>query len=65
MLGHLNVGLAIAFEIMPGGRFSDGALHAIEQAKPQIFRDGWLDRVFDPAAVLSSVRNICAPPRPA
>jgi hypothetical protein len=62
MLGHLNIGLAIAFEIFPEGRFSDGALHAIEQAKPQIFREGWLDRVFAPEAVLKSVRDICNPP---
>lgn len=62
VLGHVSIGLSIAFGVLPGGRFSDGALHAIEQAKPQIFREGWLDRVFDPAAVLQSVRDICAPP---
>ncbi|GAC1494014.1 MAG: phosphogluconate dehydrogenase C-terminal domain-containing protein [Bradyrhizobium sp.] len=65
VLGHLKVGVAIAFNIMPGGRFSDGALHAIEQAKRVIFKEGWLDRVFDPAAVLQSVRDICAPPKAA
>ena len=65
VLGHLNIGLAIAFNVMPEGRFSDGALHAIDQAKPQIFRDGWLDRVFDPGAVLRSVQDICAPPKAA
>ena len=59
MLGHINIGLSIAFGIFPEGRFSDGALLAIEQAKPQIFRDGWLDRVFDPAAVMKSVKDIC------
>lgn len=65
VLGHLNIGLAIAFNIMPEGRFSDGALQAIEQAKPQIFREGWLERVFNPAAVLRSVQDICAPPKAA
>ena len=59
VLGHLNIGLSIAFEVFPEGRFSDGALHAIEQAKPQIFREGWLDRVFDPKAVMQSVKEIC------
>jgi D-apionate oxidoisomerase len=59
MLGHVNIGLSIAFEIFPEGKFSDGALHAIEQAKPQIFREGWLERVFDPKAVLQSVKDIC------
>ncbi len=61
MLGHLNIELAIAFGAFPEGRFSDGALHAIAQARPQIFRDDWLERVFDPAAVLKSVKDICHP----
>jgi D-apionate oxidoisomerase len=65
MMGHLTIGLAIAFEIFPEGRFSDGALHAIAQAKPQIFREGWLERVFDPKAVLQSVKDICNPPQAA
>ncbi|WP_424926521.1 phosphogluconate dehydrogenase C-terminal domain-containing protein [Amaricoccus tamworthensis] len=61
MLGHINIELAIAFGIFPGGQFSDGALKAIDTAKPVIFRDGWLDRVFDPDAVLASVKEICHP----
>lgn len=61
MLGHLNIELAIAFGIFPDGKFSDGALHAIAKATPQIFRDGWLDRVFAPDSVLKSVRDICHP----
>jgi hypothetical protein len=59
VLGHINIGLSIAFEAFPEGRFSDGALQAIEQAKPQIFREGWLERVFDPKAVMQSVKDIC------
>jgi hypothetical protein len=59
MLGHINIGLSIAFGIFPEGRFSDGALLAIEQAKPQIFREGWLDRVFSKDAVMKSVKDIC------
>jgi hypothetical protein len=59
MLGHINIGLSIAFGIFPEGRFSDGALLAIEQAKPQIFREGWLDRVFNKDAVMQSVKDIC------
>ncbi|MFC7400463.1 phosphogluconate dehydrogenase C-terminal domain-containing protein [Chelatococcus sp. GCM10030263] len=61
MLGHLNIELAIAFEQFPEGRFSDGALYAIAQARPQIFREGWLERIFDPAAVKQSVDEICNP----
>ena len=59
MMGHINIELAIAFGAFPGGQFSDGALLAIEKAKPEIFRDGWLDRVFNPDAVMKSVRDIC------
>ena len=46
IIGHLNIELAIAFGIFPEGRFSDGALQAIDKARPVIFRDGWLDEVF-------------------
>ncbi len=59
ILGHINIELSIAFDEFPGGQFSDGALMAIDKAKPEIFRDGWLDRVFDPQAVMRSVRDIC------
>ncbi len=59
MLGHLTIELAIAFGVFPEGRFSDGALHAIAQAKPVIFKEDWLERVFDPEAVLNSVKDIC------
>ncbi|MEM0949013.1 MAG: phosphogluconate dehydrogenase C-terminal domain-containing protein [Pseudomonadota bacterium] len=61
MLGHLNIELAIAFGVFPGGQFSDGALHAIDQARPKIFKDNWLEAVFDPKAVLQSVKDICHP----
>jgi D-apionate oxidoisomerase len=61
MLGHLNIELSIAFGIFPEGKFSDGALHAIAQARPEIFRDDWLERVFAPEAVLKSVHDICHP----
>jgi hypothetical protein len=61
MLGHLNIELAIAFGAFPEGKFSDGALHAIEKARPQILRDDWLERVFAPEAVLKSVKDICHP----
>jgi hypothetical protein len=61
LLGHLTIELAIAFGIFPEGKFSDGALHAIAQAKPLIFKEDWLERVFAPAAVLQSVKDICHP----
>jgi len=59
ILGHLKIELAIAFGIFPEGKFSDGALLAIENAKSVIFRDGWLDAVFDIEAVKKSVADIC------
>jgi hypothetical protein len=59
MLGHINVELAIAFGAFPGGQFSDGALMAIDKAKPEIFKEGWLERIFDPQAIQKSVREIC------
>lgn len=62
MLGHVNIGLGIAFGAFPQGRFSDGALYAIEQARPVIFREGWLGSVFSPEAVRRSVQEICNPP---
>lgn len=62
ILGHLNIELAVAFERFPGGRFSDGAYHAIAQARKVIFQDGWLDRVFDHDAIKQSVREIVNPP---
>ena len=59
MLGHLKIELGIAFGAFPEGRFSDGALKAISEARPLIFRDGWLDRVFSRSEILKSVRSIC------
>lgn len=61
MLGHLNIELAIAFGIFPEGKFSDGALQAIAAARPLIFREDWLERVFSPEAVLASVKEIADP----
>ncbi len=62
MLGHLNVELGILFDAFPG-QFSDGAIMAIEKAKPEILREDWLERVFAPEAVLRSVKEICEPPQ--
>ena len=61
MLGHISIELAIAFGIFPEGKFSDGALKAIDEAKPMIFKDGWLERVFAEEEVMRSVRSICEP----
>jgi len=55
---RLKPGAFIAFGKFDGV-FSDGAYHAIDQAKKVIFQDNWLDRVFAPEAVLTSVKEIC------
>ena len=31
---------------------------AIEEAKPRIFRDDWLQQIFDPASISASVESI-------
>lgn len=59
VLGHLKIELAIAFGIFPEGKFSDGALMAIDKAKSVIFKEDWLDRVFSLEAVKTSVKEIC------
>lgn len=59
--GHLTIELSITLGVFPEGRFSDGALQAIEKAKPLIFKEGWLERVFDPNSVMASVKDICEP----
>lgn len=59
VLGHLKIELAIAFGIFPEGKFSDGALMAIDKARDVIFQPDWLDRIFDLGAVRRSVEEIC------
>ncbi len=61
MLGHLQIELSIFFKAFTDGQFSEGAIQAMEEAKPVIFREGWLDRVFAPEAVRRSVVSICNP----
>lgn len=60
MLGHLNIEIALLFDVFPG-QFSDGALLAIAKAKKKLLRDDWL-RVFEPEEVRQSVLDICNPP---
>lgn len=59
VLGHLKIELAIAFGIFPEGKFSDGALMAIDKARDVIFKPDWLDNIFDLKAVRRSVEEIC------
>jgi hypothetical protein len=61
MMGHIQIELSIAFGVFKEGKFSDGALQAIEEAKPVIFKPDWLERIFAPEAVMQSVKDICNP----
>jgi D-apionate oxidoisomerase len=61
MLGHLGIEMGILFEDFPG-QFSDGAIYAINQAKPKLLRDDWL-KVLEPDEIKRSVQEICNPPR--
>jgi hypothetical protein len=60
LLGHINIELAIIFG-EAGNPFSDGALLAIERAKPVLFREDW-KKVFDPDRIRASVEEITRPP---
>ncbi|MDZ7749433.1 MAG: phosphogluconate dehydrogenase C-terminal domain-containing protein [Halofilum sp. (in: g-proteobacteria)] len=60
MLGHLTIELAILFEELEGAQFSDGALKAIEQAKPHILQPDWL-KVFEPENIRKSIQDITNP----
>jgi D-apionate oxidoisomerase len=60
ILGHMRTELAIVFEEKEGAVFSDGALKAIERAQTVLFQPDW-KRVFEPQAVVESVRQITSP----
>ncbi|MBV9299681.1 MAG: semialdehyde dehydrogenase [Verrucomicrobia bacterium] len=58
-LGHIRTELAIVFGFA-GFPFSDGAIKAIEQNKPRIFREDWKQVISIPS-LKESVRDICTP----
>jgi len=53
-MGHINIDLALCFDQIPGGVFSDACYKAIEIGKPLIFRDDW-KKVLDPDHVKHQV----------
>lgn len=57
ILGHLNVELAILFDMLPGVRLSDAATRAVERAKKEIFVEDW-KKVFERDAIAESIRMI-------
>lgn len=60
ILGHMRVELAICFQEKEGAVFSDGAIKAINRAKPVLFQPDWR-RVFAPEAIAESVKHITNP----
>jgi hypothetical protein len=56
LLGHLRVELAVLFDFA-GFPFSDGAMVAINQAKPKIFQPDW-KKVLSLESVKESVKEI-------
>ena len=40
-MGHINIDLALCFDQIPGGVFSDACYKAIQIGKPLIFREDW------------------------
>jgi len=57
LFGHIRISIGIIFGFT-GFPYSDGAQQAIAEAREEIFRDGWEDRLFDPENVRESVSRI-------
>ncbi|WP_020528126.1 phosphogluconate dehydrogenase C-terminal domain-containing protein [Flexithrix dorotheae] len=53
-LGHINIELALLFNQLPGGQFSDAALKAINIGKELIFKENWKD-VFEAKSVKEQI----------
>ncbi|MDX2191364.1 MAG: phosphogluconate dehydrogenase C-terminal domain-containing protein [Bacteroidota bacterium] len=49
-MGHINIDLALCFDQIPGGVFSDACYKAIKIGKPLIFKEDW-KKVLDPEHV--------------
>ena len=57
-LGHIRTLTAVTFGFA-GFPISDGAMKAIEQNRPRIFRTNWMEEVISVPAIRESVRDIC------
>jgi D-apionate oxidoisomerase len=57
LLGHINIGMAIVFDQLPGAVFSDAAQKAIANARSRIFKPDWLN-VFDNEEISESIQRI-------
>lgn len=57
LMGHMQGEAVVVFDYVDY-KMSDACMKAVELAMPKIFRDGWLDEVFDIAAIRKSVADI-------
>ncbi|WP_194775333.1 phosphogluconate dehydrogenase C-terminal domain-containing protein [Pararhodonellum marinum] len=57
LLGHINIELALLFGQLPGGKFSDAAIKAIEIGKGKLFKPDWKE-IFEPDSVKAQIKAI-------
>ncbi|MEO5582497.1 MAG: phosphogluconate dehydrogenase C-terminal domain-containing protein [Saprospiraceae bacterium] len=60
-MGHINIDLALCFDQIPGGVFSDACYKAIQIGKPLIFKEDW-KKVLDPEHVKYQVEVMTSRP---
>lgn len=60
LMGHLRIAIAIEFD-EAGFPYSDGAEHAIEEARDEIFREDWKENIFDRQRIAESADDIATP----
>jgi hypothetical protein len=56
-LGHINIELALIFGQLPGGKFSDAALKAINLGKSLIFKEDW-KKIFEDDNIREQIKAI-------
>lgn len=56
-LGHINIELALLFGQLPGGKFSDAALKAINLGKNLIFKEDW-KKIFEDDNIREQIKAI-------
>jgi hypothetical protein len=57
LMGHINIGMAVVFDQLPGAVFSDAAQKAIANARTRIFKPDWLN-VFEKGEISESIQRI-------
>ena len=62
-MGHINIELALCFDQLPGGVFSDAAYKAIHIGKPLIFKEDW-KKVLDPEHIKYQIGIMTDPDSP-